>query len=472
MIPSRPGLRDLLAYALPALAVAIAGPANTCVDSLAVGLSMTTADLAALGANVTVYNFLQYALTGIAMSTLSLVGTVRAGAASGGSNAARQAARRDKDDDADGSANERDARARGGEVVGAGLLVAVVVGVLAACTLWLFGERVLLVEGEVLARALEYLHVRALSLPLLLATMVANSALFAQKDTVTPAKAVVASVALNSAGNALNALVIKAGVAGVAWATVFAEGAVAVLMLRALAAHPAYLLRVPSPRALARFVSSSAVLCSMYVLKNTCYLLIQSAGVSLGLVRGAAHQAVWAVWAMFSFCTSPFDHTAVTFLSRARGDAQERRRLLRLCATCGASIGLLLGAVTAVLPYAAPWLLTPDTAVWQAMRTTSWQALIALALCGVETTLGGALIERGLFRAQTAGMLINVCATGGFLFSRWDTLDLAQVWWALVLFFTVRTSFSLVWLALLSDRADKRVAAERAPPTKAASGEA
>jgi hypothetical protein len=69
-------------------------------------------------------------------------------------------------------------------------------------------------------------------------------------------------------------------------------------------------------------------------------------------------------------------------------------------------------------------------------------------------------------------MLINVCATGGFLFSRWDTLDLAQVWWALVLFFTVRTSFSLVWLALLSDRADKRVAAERAPPTKAASGEA
>ena len=333
--PSRAGVGAILRYALPSVAVATGAPANTMIDSLAVGLASTTSDLAALGANGAVFNFITYALTGLSMSTLSLVGAEREKGGTAVAADAEPVAKLGAEGDGSGAAR-RPLSQRSGQIVCVALLFALFLGAAATVSLWCLGERVLLLDDpDALARAASYLHVRAVSLPAVLLTMVANSALFAQKDSVTPARAVAASCALNAAGNALNAFLFKQGVAGTAWATVVAEVAVAAIMLRALARSGAYALPVggvaddggewkaPSLGTFARFGASAAPLCAMYVLKNLCYLIIQSAGVCLGVVKTAAHQAVWAVWALWCVCATtslPFPASAMP----ARGASHER----------------------------------------------------------------------------------------------------------------------------------------------------
>ena len=154
----------------------------------------------------------------------------------------------------------------------------------------------------------------------------------------------------------------------------------------------------------------------------------------------------------------------LAFLPGARGDTRERARLLRTILGLSASFGLTLGALVAALPHVAPWLLTHDRAVWEAMRMTSLPAMLALALCGCEMALSGALIERGLFRAQTAGMLLTLGVTVAYFYTQWAALDIGVVWWGVALFFFTRTSFSALWLALFGRARDRgaRVAAASA----------
>ena len=88
------------------------------------------------------------------------------------------------------------------------------------------GPRVVQLTGcvpELIPRSTAYLRVRAVGSPVVLASMVAQAGLLAQRDSATPLRAVSMACVLNIVGDLL--LVPKMGAVGAAWATLFSQAA-------------------------------------------------------------------------------------------------------------------------------------------------------------------------------------------------------------------------------------------------------
>ncbi|KAK9830569.1 hypothetical protein WJX72_012538 [[Myrmecia] bisecta] len=423
------------------------------VDTVCIGQFASTAELAALGPNTLIFNFFTYVMTALCIATVTVV-----------AEKLRQ-----------------DNIKQAGRALSGSLFVAAAIGCLVTAVLQLFGRPIMLATGcapAILQPALTYLRIRAWAAPAVLLLMVAQSGLLAQKDSFTPLLGVLVQCGLNVAGDIALITYYGQGVAGAAWATALSQYVGAAGLLWALQrtgkaplalAWPqrddlaqlsascgpltlAYLLRnscyllLQDLRGLAATMGPATVI---YLCKNTCYLMLQGAATALTPLLVAAHQPVWVVWNLFAFCHTPLEQAALAFLPAA-ADRREAIETTKVLLAVGVSVGVATALGASGIPTLRPQLFSTDAALWPVMRSVAPQGFLAMLLTGIDVAANGILMANKDLHYIARAMAINLAVLAAYLAlaSKWSGWSLGGVWWGLVLFFGMRALQSTARLAL------------------------
>eukprot|EP00930_Biecheleria_cincta_P061779 TRINITY_DN47330_c0_g1_i1.p1 TRINITY_DN47330_c0_g1~~TRINITY_DN47330_c0_g1_i1.p1 ORF type:complete len:548 (+),score=56.76 TRINITY_DN47330_c0_g1_i1:29-1672(+) len=421
--------RRIAAFAGPALSMPLADPLMSFIDTAMVGRAAGTLQLASLGPNTVIFNFVNYVVNFLGIATLTIMG--------------RELAE-----------GRREQAARSlSHALGFSLIIGVALGVLLQCKavklLTLCGAAE---SAAYFSSAAQYLRIRAVSLPAFTAMIVLQSALLAQQESRAPAVAVLIAAAVNIAGDALLIIDLKLGAAGAAYATVFGELVAAAMLLVVLPGKgrlPRQRPRLPNLVELKPFAAALGPLSVFKVSKNLCYGVLQSTATAMGAVECAAHQSVWVLWSVLSFMGEPLSQAAQVLLPQRFAAAQQgkrQRRLLRetLRMLVGASIvwGLLLGCIAGLLPAFAPQLFSPDAVLWDLIRSVAVPSTVAAVLSTISCPVEGALLAQGklFFMAGRMSSILVVIIAGmhGIRTSAYGGQGLVAVWWWLAGFFALR----------------------------------
>lgn len=261
-------LATLLRFAGPALLIPLADPIQSLVDTACIGRFGTTVELAALGPNNYLFNFFNYLFLGLGTAATTLVASTLAG-------------------------NEGETKP--GEVVVFALAGALLLGAMNLVTLnCATGSILRLVgaDGALVPLCTAYAKIRSFASPAVLACMVLQGALLADKDSKTPFCAVAAALTINVV---LDYVLIKHagwGLGGAAIATVVAQFVQLFIVGVGVARSPSWRLAeaVPHLNTVKKFLKSFVMLTGVYLLKNACYAVITLRTASLPVVSLAAHQ--------------------------------------------------------------------------------------------------------------------------------------------------------------------------------------
>ncbi|GFH23247.1 multidrug and toxic compound extrusion protein [Haematococcus lacustris] len=216
------------------------------------------------------------------------------------------------------------------------LLLAAVAGTLTAAGLeasapWLL-QAVGVKDAALLPMAADYMRVRALAQPAVLVTMVAQSGLLAQHDSLTPCISVLLAAAVSLAGNVVFVAGQGWGLTGAAVTTVATQYVAAGALMWSLQRSSSQVGRRERPHDILSAQAMSWLLvtlcgvlsaqamswllvtlcggeCQLWGLlhtmapltvvslsKHLCYLVVQSTATGLHLLSLAAHQAAFTVW--------------------------------------------------------------------------------------------------------------------------------------------------------------------------------
>jgi peptidoglycan/LPS O-acetylase OafA/YrhL len=102
-------------------------------------------------------------------------------------------------------------------------------------------------------------------------------------------------------------------------------------------------------------------------------------------------QAVFSYWNLLAFTTAPLEQISLAFIPAA-APGWRRRETVAFVLRLGALVGVAAGLLSAVLPLAAPQLLTRDAAVWPHMAAVAPLALGAMLLTAADVASTGALL--------------------------------------------------------------------------------
>eukprot|EP00928_Gymnodinium_smaydae_P053423 TRINITY_DN37414_c0_g1_i1.p1 TRINITY_DN37414_c0_g1~~TRINITY_DN37414_c0_g1_i1.p1 ORF type:complete len:514 (-),score=75.86 TRINITY_DN37414_c0_g1_i1:426-1937(-) len=445
-----PGLqvREIAAFCGPALTVPLADPLMTLIDTACVGRMSGTLELAALGPNTVIFNFLNYGFTFMGIATMSIV--------------ARELAECQR---------ESAARSMGHAVALAVFLGVALTALLRSCAPYLLAVAGAGASSEFFNAAGSYLRVRALSAPAMMVAVVAQSALLAQRESWTPAIAVLTAATVNALGDIFLVVGLDMGVAGAAWATVVGEYFAAGLLLACLPRNGRLPLKVRMPRRRKDFAPFGSIFGPLLIFKlskNLCYGLLQSTATALGAVACAAHQSVWVLWTLLAFVPEPLSQAAQSllparFVAAERGGQPEQIRLrqsVRLLIAMALMLGVGLGLVSAALPVYVPQLLAKDPELHAAVASVAPPAGLAALLASIGCPVEGALLAQRELRFMAAAMVaifLVLCLAMRTLRAQAGARGagaLASVWWGLVLFFALR-------LAIMAPRLRRAVLKER-----------
>ncbi|EKX31353.1 hypothetical protein GUITHDRAFT_48468, partial [Guillardia theta CCMP2712] len=278
----------ILKFSIPALSIPLADPIMSFVDAVCVGQYASTLELAAIGPNLVIFNFINFTFSFLAIATtLSM-----------------SAALASQD------------RKTAGRIVSSSLQLALLSGVAIIAGAVAFSFPLLAATGavpELLLVAQKYLLIRIWASPAVLATMVLQSGLLAQRDSFTCFLAVLLSAASNIAGDIFLIRFLGLGLEGAAWATL--AGNYLALLLLVLLGYTRVGQRMRGT-AVERLelgliaVQACGPLFFVSACKNLCYLMLQSVATSFSTTTCAAHQAMWSVWTILSFCPTPLEQCA------------------------------------------------------------------------------------------------------------------------------------------------------------------
>lgn len=451
-------------FSLPALSIPLADPIMSLVDSICVGQYASTLELAALGPNLVIFNFVTFSFSFLAIGT-----TLRVSAALAS-----------------------DDQKKASDTISTALLISVLSGALLVAFMLAFSVPTLAATGavpEMLAAAGGYLLVRIWACPAVLATTVLQSGLLAQRDSLTCLLAVVVSAALNVVGDILLITKWNMGLVGAAWATML--GNYVSLMVLVLLGYTSWgerlrdswerggsrdatrssgakglriLLHWPTRREMASFGEALGPLFFISVCKNLCYLMLQSVATSFSTVTCAAHQAMWSVWAICSFCPTPLEQCAQVMLPRHVREDRNRavkatvtpnalngtpasipngftasREFVKCLALTGVVTGALLGSITAIVARYPHWL-TADSALYAIMGSFTPFMMASLIMAGICIFLDGVLQAVGDLQYLCKSQAVNVLALWLFLygFVKQSSVGIIGVWYGVVLFFSLR----------------------------------
>jgi putative MATE family efflux protein len=308
-------------------------------------------------------------------------------------------------------------------------------------------------HGGVLHAATTYLRISALSVPAVLIALVGQGFLRGLSDTVTPFRVVIVANVLNVLLEVIFVYGFHLGVAGSAWGTVAAQllaGAWFVGLCGARIRAAGASLR-PDRAEIGRLIGAGRHLVVRTAALLAALALATAVAARVSPATLAAHQIAYQ---MFLFLALVVDALAIagqamvgTHLGAARSDEARAlaNRLARLALLLGAAIGVVLLALSPVLPH----VFSGDPAVVR-------RASVALAMLAVMQVPGaaafvvgdGVLMGAGDFRFIKWSLLAALAAFVPFAAAvlRWHRLGIAGIWAGLIVWLTVRAVLSAMRL--------------------------
>jgi Na+-driven multidrug efflux pump len=427
--PEQPTLAQILKFALPCLALWIAGPLLSLVDTAAVGLSASegagATELGALGPATTFIDGATYLFAFLNVATTNLYASALA--------RARQENPKKADSDPDYL------REAGSGVARTAIKISLISG-LGIMALLLFScVPILRVyigappgDMTITGPASEYIKVRALSLPTSLFYGVVQAALLGAKDSVTPLIAIVYSTFVNALGDYLLVAKMKKGIVGAAIATTAAQWAGTLALIgpmrrKLFPSKPAATASAIKSEASSKsFLAFAAPVLTLILGKLAAFGVLTHVAAALpGKASLAAHQIILTLF----FFVSPFleviSQTAQAFLPpfyTAKGAAldagndgaaivanKEAKTLALRLMRLGLVMGSVMGLLSSSIPAFAPGILTNDAAVQTAVRPLALPLAIGALLTAPVAVSEGVLLARrdlgflaGVYLASTA----------------------------------------------------------------------
>ncbi|WP_374774816.1 MATE family efflux transporter [Streptomyces sp. NBC_01310] len=409
--------REIFALAVPAFGALVAEPLFVMTDSAIVG-HLGTPQLAGLGiaaalltTAVSVFVFLAYATTA-AVSRRVGAGDLPA--------AIRQ----------------------GMDGIWLALLLGVaVVAVVLPTAPWLIS---LFGASETVAPyAITYLRISSLGIPAMLMVLAATGVIRGLQDTRTPLYVAVGGFALNAGLNAALVYGADLGIAGSAWGTVVAQGAMAaaylVVVVRGARRHGASLR--PDTAGIRACAQAGAPLLVRTLSLRAILIIATAVAARLGDADIAAHQILLALWSLLAFALDALAIAGQAIIGRylGAGDTEGAKAVCRRMVQWGIVSGIVLGLLVILArPVFIP-LFTSDPAVEAVMLPALLVVAFSQPVSGIVFVLDGVLMGAGDGPYLARAMLLTLAAfipaallvpvVGG---------GLTALWWAMTLMMLVR----------------------------------
>ncbi|GJM90061.1 hypothetical protein PR202_ga06303 [Eleusine coracana subsp. coracana] len=199
------------------------------------------------------------------------------------------------------------------------------------------------------------------------------------KDSWGPLKALAAASVVNGAGDIILCSICGYGIAGAAWATMISQIIAAFMMMRNLnnKGFRAFSLTIPSARELLQIFEIAAPVFVTMTSKVAFYALLTYSATSMGATILAAHQVMLNILCMCTVWGEPLSQTAQSFMPELIYGVNRNlkkvlmitvfnaRMLLRSLVIIGVIAGATLGTVGTLVPWLLPSLFTNDQLVIQ-----------------------------------------------------------------------------------------------------------
>lgn len=424
-------LETVVLFILPTMSTVLADPLMGLVDVLCLGQGASTLDIAALGPNLTVFNFISYAF--FFLATITMIKTSEL-------------------------VGKKDIKAAETTLFGA-FLVALLSGTLIGGALMLWPKAILGSTGALpvlLEPAAAYAQVRALSLPASLATMVLQSGLLAQKNTRIPSRAIACAVLCNVAGDYTLVNICGMGLLGSAVATSvgnyvgflslvrYGYGKGRDLRLRA---------NMPSRAFWHDFAKSSMELSIFSIANQVCFLSVQAAATQLTVMSCAAFQAVFSLWSFACMSSFPLQQAVQVFLAAelsAHGPGRHSQHIIRVLVRLAVILGIILAVCVGGVTAFTPSLLARDPLLWPCMRACAPLVALSLLIAGPTQVLDGVLQTTngaGFLAKCTLAYCVFVYGSLSIVIN--TQANSVWIWAVLFLNFMTRTLVNSTRIALL-----------------------
>jgi putative MATE family efflux protein len=408
--------RRILALAIPALGALVVEPVYNLTDTAIVG-HLGRAPLGGLAVATSILNVAGWAAGFLSMATTSQV--------------AYRHGRGDLD--------------RAGQAAVAAYVVAVVLGLVLAGALAVAAPllaRLLGGHGHVLTAATTYLRISCVGLPFLLITLAGNGHLRGLADARTPFRITVVANLVNIVLEVALVYGLRLGIAGSAWGTATAQVSSAAMF--AVAARRAFAgsARRPDRSEIAELLRAGVVLFVRTAALGSALIASTAVAARLGANVLGGHQVTLQIWLLLALTLDALAVPAQVYVSQALGGGNLAEacavgaRVLRLGFVTGASVGLLLCALSPALP-----------AIFTASDAVRRTATVGLLVCGLLQPLAAAAFVldglllgagdyAGLRRAMLLALLAFVPLAAVTL--RVHALGIAGVWLALTCWLAAR----------------------------------
>jgi Na+-driven multidrug efflux pump len=425
----------LLRFIAPTLALWIAPPVMSLIDTIVVGRFCGANDLAALNPGCTLIDSSAYLFMFIATAATNMVASARA--------------------DGDEAKSER--------IVGEALFLALCSGTVLASIVLAAGRPLLLaIAGQesaaVVPSALKYATVRAFGQPFVVMASVARAASLASKDTRGPLLSVALAFVLNAVGTVALVRGTSLGIMGAAIGTLCADIAATTFLLARLrtsrrkteraavlsdaesttekSATP--LLVVPTMANLRRFLQYAAPIFFTILGKSVVYNGIAISVGRMGSVALAAHQVLLR---NFFFWTPIGDSVGMTSQVFLPGILAEERKTgvpkpgaKRLLFGIGVLAGLCAATLAGLLPSKGAALFTTSGEIAAAMTKTAPILAFSVSMHAIALSCEGMLLAQRDLGFLSKSYVITTVATAALLLSPSRPATLGGSWGVLAIF--------------------------------------
>ena len=472
-----PTLRPMsvLRFVAPTLALWIAPPVMSLIDTSVVGRYCGPTDLAALNPGCTLIDSSSYLFFFIATAATNMVASSRADGKSSSKAGATTAAESEQQ-----------------RIIGEALFLAMMSGIFLASLVFFAGQPLLSgiagkQSADVVPSALKYATVRAYGQPFVVMASVARAAALAQKDTTGPLLSVALAFVLNAIGTTTLVRFTPLGIVGAALATLGADVAATIYLLwrirrkrrsaveqstnngsvgdvKSEEKEVAPLFVIPTKKNFKKFLQYAAPIFFTILGKTVIYNGVAISIGRLGAVALAAHQVLLR---SFFFWTPVGDSVGMTsqvflpgILAEERKSGIPKHGARRLLFTTGVVAGLVAAALAGLLPSKGAGLFTTDAAVSAALRETSPILALSVSMHAIALTCEGMLLAQRDLSFLSTSYVITTILTAALLLSPFRPATLAGSWWILAMFQGGRAvQFALRTLSISRRRREKLQAA-------------
>lgn len=440
----RAEVAEIASLALPALGSVIADPLMSLVDTGCVG-QLSSLQLASLGPNTAIFNFVFQVFTFLGVVTTNLIAT--------------------NSHNAPDLSNEERRRRRdhSGNLLAQAMTLAAACGLMSFMAMELFSHNLLMLMGastEMMPHALVYLRIRAVASPAVMVMCVCQGACLGQQDAWTPLRIFLMAGMFNLVSDVCLILHMGMGIAGAAVATVAAQYLGALIFLRVLYKRgqkaegvPVRWRGLPTLTSMAPFAAMSSTLIARVVFQMTGYAIVTYSATALGTIASAAHQVSLQLFWFFSYFPEPLSITAQSLIARDMRQPARVQRLAKLLI----GIGLVAGTSLALMVTGAytflPRVFTSDPLVMELIRSLRPQAFFSMLVITLVMVMDGVSIGSSDFQHLPRTSLVATVGTWSLLtFAAMQGWGLGAVWWGMVTFFILRLAQHCVHVVTHWDR--------------------